>query len=127
MSVNRCIKCDSIIPEGRLSCPNCEHIENNDLYFKEENIMYELIKRILDTSRDELVDIGVAYDMIANDIGYTEELKEAFVFLKRYYGEITSFRTAGKEEKIEEMCNSFKTKGLIAVEDFIDEHGDLND
>ena len=40
--------------------------------------MYELVKKILETSKEKKVDIGVAYDMIANQTSYSDELKNAF-------------------------------------------------
>ena len=66
--------------------------------------MYELVKKILDRAKAEDVTVGVAYDMVATETGYTDELKAAKKILDDKYEEITALRVKGKEADIKILC-----------------------
>jgi hypothetical protein len=81
--------------------------------------MYELVKRILDTSKENGVDIGVAYDMVANEIGYTEELKAAKKVLDEHYEVITALRVKGKEADIKIICKMAENGNETGIKNHI--------
>lgn len=83
--------------------------------------MYKLVKEILEVSKRENVDIGVAYDKIAHtdNYGYTDELKVAHSFLQDNYKVITTLRNQGEEAEIEKICGIFAEQGQDAVEEYI--------
>lgn len=67
--------------------------------------MYELVKRILDKSREKDVDVLVAADMVAADgVGHTEELNKAKAVIDKYYDTITKLRREKDEATIEKLC-----------------------
>ena len=66
--------------------------------------MYELVKKILDKSRKEKVDVYVAADMVAVEVGRTEEFKCARETVDKYYNTITKCRRENDEASIEKLC-----------------------
>ena len=82
--------------------------------------MYELVKKILDTAKKEDVDVGVAYDMVANEIGYTDELKKAKAFIHEHYEEITALRVKGKEADIKILCAMAEKENTNGIEHHIE-------
>lgn len=82
--------------------------------------MYEMVKRILETSKTNNVDIGVAYDMIANQTSYSDELKQAFKILRKYYEVITALRVKGKEADINIICKLAEKGNEKAIEHHIE-------
>ena len=82
--------------------------------------MYELVKKILETSKEKNVDVGVAYDMVANEIGYTDELKKAKAFIHKYYEEITALRVKGKEADIKILCKLAEAENTNGIKHHIE-------
>lgn len=82
--------------------------------------MYELVKKILETSKEKKVDIGVAYDMIANQTSYSDELKQAFKILRKYYEVITALRVNGKEADINIICKMAEKGNEIGIQHHIE-------
>ena len=67
--------------------------------------MYELVKRILDKSKETGEDILVARDMcIAEDEENAEALKSACNLIRAHYDTITKCRREGDEASIEKLC-----------------------
>ena len=66
--------------------------------------MYKLVKKILDKSREEKVDVYVAADMVAVEVGRTEEFKKACEIVDKHYDTITKCRREGDEASIEKLC-----------------------
>jgi len=74
--------------------------------------MYELVKRILDKSKETGEDVLVARDMcIAEDRENAEKLRSASELIKAHYSTITKLRRENDNESIAELC------GLIAAGD----------
>ncbi len=68
--------------------------------------MYELVKRILDKSRNENVDVLVACDMcIAEDKPHEEELRAAGELVDEHYDVITKCRRENDDASIEKLCS----------------------
>jgi hypothetical protein len=67
--------------------------------------MYELVKRILDKSREAGVDVLVAYDMVAAEIGHSDELKKAKEIINTKYDTITKCRRLGDNDAIKTLCD----------------------
>ena len=82
--------------------------------------MYELVKKILDTAKKEDVDVGVAYDMVATETGYTDELKKAHKFIDKHYEVITALRVKGKEADINILCKMAEQENTNGVEHHIE-------
>ena len=66
--------------------------------------MYKLVKKILDKSREEKVDVYVAADMVAVEVGRTEEFKKARETVDKHYNTITKCRRENDEASIEKLC-----------------------
>lgn len=67
--------------------------------------MYELVKRILDKSKEKDEDILVARDMcIAEDKLCDAELRAAGEFINEHYDVIAKCRREGDEASIEKLC-----------------------
>ena len=68
--------------------------------------MYELVKRILDKSKETGEDVLVARDMcIAEDKDKADELRSAGELIKAHYFAITKLRREGDEESIKNLCD----------------------
>lgn len=65
--------------------------------------MYEKIVKIMEKSKNDVKDIGVAYEML-NHENPDANLKEAFEFYKKYYFDISKLRQAGEMELVKELC-----------------------
>ena len=80
--------------------------------------MYELVKRILDKSREEKVDVYVAGDMVAVEVGRTPEFKEACETVDKYYNTITKCRRENDEASIEKLCILIEKGDFSEIEAF---------
>lgn len=67
--------------------------------------MYELVKRILDKSKETGDDVLTAYDKVAAEIGRSDELKEAKELINKHYDVITKCRREKDEEAIKKLCD----------------------
>ena len=83
--------------------------------------MYKLVKKILDEAKESNVDISVAYDYVAKDIGYTAKLKEAQKFLREKYEVITALRRKGHETDIKVICDMKEAGNAEGVRNYIDD------
>lgn len=63
--------------------------------------MYELVTKILNKSREDGVDIGVAYDKMEK----TDDLRKAFDFLQENQIAVLKLRSAGRDEELRVLCN----------------------
>lgn len=63
--------------------------------------MYELVTKILNKSREDGADIGVAYDRMEK----TDDLRRAFEFLQKNQIAILKLRSAGREEEFKVLCS----------------------
>lgn len=84
--------------------------------------MYEKIVKIMEKSKGEQKDIGVAYDMLVNE-NPDADLKEAFEFYKKYYFDISKLRQAGKMELVKELCDIKDEKEIDAYIEKLKENG----
>lgn len=66
--------------------------------------MYKLVKRILDKSKENGVDVLVAADMVAHAEGHTN-MEEAKEVIDKYYDTITKLRREKDEATIEKLCS----------------------
>lgn len=82
-------------------------------------MMYELVKKILDEAKEKSVDIGVAYDYIGNNEGYSEELKKAYNCLFDNYEEITALRVKGKNADIKVICDMVEAGNEEGAKNYI--------
>jgi hypothetical protein len=82
--------------------------------------MYDLIIKILDKSREEKVDINVAYDKIAREdgLGYTEELKTAFDTIVKHYDFITKCRRENDVALLKAFCELLETGSVVDIRKF---------
>lgn len=83
--------------------------------------MYELVKRILDKSRDADVDVLVAYDMVAAEIGHSDELKKAKEIINKKYDTITKCRRLGDNDAIKTLCDLIEEGNPNKIRAFEDE------
>ena len=81
--------------------------------------MYDLINKILEKSKKENVDIGVAYDMLVSENGADENLKDAWEFLQENQTEIHKLRNAGRENEIKVLCNMAVAKDERAIRKYL--------
>ena len=78
--------------------------------------MYKMVKKILDKSREEKVDVLVAADMVAVEVGRTEEFKCAREIVDKHYDTITKCRRENDEASIERLCTLIETGDKAGVE-----------
>ena len=78
--------------------------------------MYKLVKKILDKSREEKVDVYVAADMVAVEVGRTEEFKKAREVVDKYYNTITKCRREDDEASIEKLCTLIEAEDKAGIE-----------
>ena len=83
--------------------------------------MYELVKKILDEAKESNVDISVAYDYVAKDIGYTAKLKEAREFLRAKYEVRTALRRKVHETDIKVICDMKENGNDEGVRNYIED------
>lgn len=83
--------------------------------------MYELVKRILDKSRDANVDVLVAHDMVAAEIGHSDELKKAKEIINDKYDTITKCRRLGDNESIKTLCDLVEEGDTYKIRAFEEE------
>lgn len=81
--------------------------------------MYELIKKILDEAKENNVDIGVAHDYVADELGHTPKLKQAFTVLRRHYEAITELRAKGKNTDIKVICDMEENGNTDGAKNYI--------
>ena len=68
--------------------------------------MYELVKRILDKSKETGEDVLVARDMcIAEDKACEDNLRAAGEFIDKHYDVIAVCRRRGDNKSIEKLCD----------------------
>lgn len=77
--------------------------------------MYSKIVEIMNKSKEENKDIGVAYDMLRKE-NPDAELKAAFEFYKKHYFDISKLRQAGRMDLVEKLCS---LNGESEVEAFL--------
>lgn len=78
--------------------------------------MYSKIVKIMNKSKKENKDIGVAYDMLRNE-NPDADLKEAFEFYKKHYFDISKLRQAGRMDLVKQLCG---LKGEVEIKKFVD-------
>lgn len=84
--------------------------------------MYELVKGILDISRERGVDLSVAYNMYATENGgYTDEVKDARKVIEKHYFTIAKCRRADDNESIRKLCDLVAEGDGKAIRDFVEE------
>lgn len=84
--------------------------------------MYELVKRILDKSKETGEDILVARDMcIAEDKDKSDKLRSASELIKAHYSVITKLRREGDEESIKKLCDLVETGDVAQIRAFKEE------
>ena len=83
--------------------------------------MYELVKRILDKSRDANVDVLVAHDMVAAEIGHSDELKKAKEIINKKYDTITKCRRLRDNDAIKTLCDLIEEGNPNKIRAFEDE------
>lgn len=82
--------------------------------------MYELVEKILNKSKDEKVDINVAYDKCAREdgIGYTDELKKAFDVIVKHYDFIAKCRREKDVSLLKAFCELLETGSVADIRKF---------
>ena len=90
-------------------------------------IMYDLIVKILNKSREEEVDINVAYDKTAREdgLGYTDELKKAFDAIVKHYDFITKCRRENDIALLKAFCELLETGSVVDIRNFKEENNDV--
>ena len=84
--------------------------------------MYELVKRILDKSKETGEDVLVARDMcIAEDKSNADELRAASELIKAHYSTITKLRREGDEESIKKLCDLVAAGDVVKIREFKEE------
>lgn len=84
--------------------------------------MYELVKRILDKSKETGEDVLVARDMcIAEDKQSEAELRDAGNFINAHYDAITKCRREGDNESIKELCDLVLEGNITKLKAFKEE------
>ncbi len=84
--------------------------------------MYELVKRILDKSKETGEDVLVARDMcIAEDKDKADELRSAGELIKAHYFAITKLRREKDEESIKKLCDLVATGDVSEIRAFKEE------
>lgn len=85
--------------------------------------MYELIIKILDKSREEKVDILVARDMVAKEMGgHSDALMNAYGKLDEHYDFITKCRRENDAEALRAFCQLLETGSAADIRKFKEEH-----
>lgn len=82
-------------------------------------MLYQRVIEILDMSRDEKTDIGIALIKCVNEahLGTFKDYAEAKKFLKINYPTITKCRRLGKNEYIKELCEIYASGDKEAFEE----------
>ena len=84
--------------------------------------MYELVKKILDKSKEEKVDVLVAADMVAAEgMGHTDELKKAKDVIDKHYDTITKLRREKADDVIEELCSYIEAGDTAGIKRIVEE------
>ena len=83
--------------------------------------MYNKVIAILDKSREANVDVFVAHDMLAAEIGHSEELKKAKEIINDKYDTITKCRRAGDNDSIKTLCDLIEEGNPNKIRAFEDE------
>lgn len=85
-------------------------------------MLYENIKKILDCSKENDVDILVAREiLIAENKEAETELASACTVLLGYYKLITTCRNKGDEESIKKLCELYGKEDHKAIRELIKE------
>lgn len=84
--------------------------------------MYELVKRILDKSRDAGMDVFVACDMcVAEDKENADAIRAAGEIVITHYDAITKCRRENDEASIEKLCELVVSGDAVALRKFKEE------
>lgn len=90
--------------------------------------MYEIVKKILDTSREKGVDVLVAKDMVINDGESYEVVTDAYKsIISKYYDVVTFFRRNDDNASIEKICKLHDEGKTFELQVFIKEVRDANE
>ena len=81
--------------------------------------MYGLVKVILDTAAKNGVDVGVAYNYVAKETGYTDGLKVAFGFIQKNYEVVTALRVKGKEAELKTLARMWEKGDTDGAKNYI--------
>lgn len=82
--------------------------------------MYGLVKKILETAKKNNVDVGVAYDYVAKETGYTDGLKVAFGFVQKNYEVVTALRVKGKEAELKTLARMWEKGNTDGAKNYIE-------
>lgn len=77
--------------------------------------IFEAVEKILEKSKQDGVDIGVAYDKTEK----TDDLKKAFEFLQENQIAILKLRSAGREEELKVLCNMATAGADLSIRKYI--------
>lgn len=80
--------------------------------------MYELVKKIINKSLEEKIDIGVAYDKLRTDDKETD-YKPAYEFLRKEYTALTALNNNGKDAEIKVICDMAEKGNNEGVNNYI--------
>ena len=81
--------------------------------------MYALVREILDTGKENGVDIIVARDMVVAKGKDFKEVDAAYKIIDTYYDTITFFNRTGNEAGIETVCNLYAEGKKSELKEFI--------
>lgn len=87
-------------------------------------MLYEVITKILDKSKEKRVDILVARDMLIAEDNVLEAdvIRSAYKKLSNYYTPITTFRRENKPELIKELCNLIESDDNKGIKSFLNKY-----
>lgn len=85
-------------------------------------MLYKVIKEILNESKEQGKDIGVATDMLISKGADTNIYNNALNVLRKNYNAITTFNREGKEELIVELCNLVESADNEGLAVFLEKH-----
>lgn len=94
-------------------------------YLKEVQFMlYEVITKILDKSKEKGVDVLVARDMLIAEDNILEAgvIRSAYKKLSDYYTPITTFRRENKPELIKELCTLIEADDNKGIKSFLNKY-----
>ena len=87
-------------------------------------MLYEVVRKILDVSKQEGKDIGVVVELLITTGEDADTFKNGLSKLRDYYVPITTFNRDGKEELIKELCSLIENNNKKEIENFLKNHED---
>lgn len=87
-------------------------------------MLYDLTMKIYDKSKEEKVDLRVAYEKVAQEIGYADELMKAYTFGTKFYNEIVYLRTKNKLALLKTLAGVYEKEGSAAARAYVQEQKD---